>query len=83
MGSARGMTDVRYCIFGRGERARFRDIAELPPNVLKKRTEKEGKKENILVQQEVCNMERPIMVGDLKCHQNPPELDVEGTLPPD
>lgn len=76
MGSARGMTDVRYCIFGRGERARLRDG---PKNGQKRR----GKKENILVQQEVYNMERPIMVGDLRCHQNPPELDVEGTLPPD
>jgi len=55
--------------------------------MFKKNTDRKGggkkKKKNIHVQQEVYKWnEILIMVGGLRGHQNPPELDVEGPPPP-
>ena len=49
-------------------------------NTDRKRGEKKREKTSMF-NREVYN-EIPIMVGGLRGHQNPPELDVEGPLPP-
>ena len=82
-------TDISYyCIVGRGAsgRARLRNVVELPPNVFLKKTKtgggKKKKKKHPSAPEIKIIYKRNQTVGNLRCHQNPPELDVEGPLPP-